>query len=166
MGSGRNYGGGRRCGFARIRDVLTFAFIDGSLIRGPHVKRQSIPAHRSWFFIFKFVTSCRSRFYASGFSLIWCRNETAPVTHQVQDHDHTNRRDPCPLSRAQKTVGSLPCPLTGGLCRLHFYGLRLASSQTLAGSWPRRFRLKQRVQEAAIHSGWLFQTHRELASCT
>ena len=75
-------------------------------------------------------------------------------------------RGPCPLSKAQKTVGSLPCPLNGGLSRLQIYGLRLTSCQLLVGSRPRRLRPKQRVQEVANQNTWLYQLTLELASCT
>ena len=48
---------------------------------------------------------------ASRFSLNRCRNEAAPVTHQVQDSgDILPLSLPPNTSADQKTVGTLPCP--------------------------------------------------------
>jgi len=60
-------------------------------------------------------------------------DEAAPRTHQVQDSGYTAAAAPAPCTGAQKTVGSQPCPLIGGLCRLQV--LWLATRVAPAPYW-------------------------------
>lgn len=92
-------------------------------------------------------TPCR-RFcvHASRFSFLWHRHEAAPNTHQDQGYGDAPP-SPCPLSRAQKTVSTLPCPIFGGLRRPQFLGFDshrsslpwlTAEASRLKRRWSRR----------------------------
>ena len=81
------------------------------LIRGPRVKRQSLPAHRLWFsFLPQLLRFRRSRLIRVRVLFDMVADEAAPATHQDQDCDDASAAAPALQSKAQKTVGTLPCP--------------------------------------------------------
>ena len=106
-----------------------------ALIRGPRVNGQNTAAHKSWLVSLPFLPLSQVQAHPGSLSLgVGTKPHQALIRIQA-----AAIRLPRPRlhSKAQKTVGSRPCPFDGGLRRPHIYGLRLsASRQPVIGSRP------------------------------
>jgi len=80
----------RRLRFPRLLTLSNEPRDAQSLIRGSIVNRQKRTFHRVWAFIYSNLPRhlLGLSLSATGFSIVWCQREAAPVTHQDQGFDY------------------------------------------------------------------------------